>query len=83
MDLDDFKLVNDQFGHMTGDELLVAATQRISNLLTSDKQLLARLGGDEFAIILQGVGAKEYVEPILQKVLDNVSAEVVLELFEH
>jgi diguanylate cyclase (GGDEF)-like protein len=51
LDLDDFKLVNDRFGHEIGDELLVAFTRRLRACLRAD-DLPARLGGDEFAVLL-------------------------------
>src|SRR5829696_1843762 len=51
LDLDDFKRVNDRFGHEVGDELLVAFTRRLRACLRAD-DLPARLGGDEFAVLL-------------------------------
>lgn len=50
LDVDDFKVVNDTLGHAAGDALLVAVTERISNLVRQG-DLVARLGGDEFAIL--------------------------------
>ncbi len=52
-DLDEFKFVNDTFGHGSGDELLVAIAQEIGRLVRHD-EILARLGGDEFAILVPG-----------------------------
>ena len=53
LDLDQFKAVNDSFGHATGDELLQAVVGRFSTALDELRtpHLLARLGGDEFAVI--------------------------------
>ena len=52
MDLDGFKAVNDAFGHHIGDNLLVAVTDRMKNLLKGH-HTLARLGGDEFVLLVE------------------------------
>lgn len=58
IDLDNFKLVNDTFGHATGDELLVRVTNVFKNNLR-ESDFLARLGGDEFAVLLEGAAISE------------------------
>lgn len=50
IDLDQFKAINDTFGHHVGDELIRAVAERL-NALCAPQDTLARLGGDEFAII--------------------------------
>ncbi len=51
IDLDGFKLVNDTWGHLVGDQLLVVVAKRMLNVVPPDA-LVARLGGDEFAILI-------------------------------
>jgi diguanylate cyclase (GGDEF)-like protein len=51
LDLDNFKKINDQFGHPIGDQVLIAATFALSKALPSDA-LLARIGGEEFLVVL-------------------------------
>ena len=54
LDLDHFKAVNDSFGHVVGDRLLVAVARRLESVLRQS-DTLARLGGDEFAVIQTGL----------------------------
>jgi diguanylate cyclase len=53
VDLDDFKEVNDRFGHAGGDELLCAVGERLHRCI-GGADTLARIGGDEFAILIDG-----------------------------
>jgi diguanylate cyclase (GGDEF)-like protein len=54
IDLDDFKLVNDSFGHDAGDKLIKAIAKLLSSSLRR-ADTVARLGGDEFAVIVEGI----------------------------
>lgn len=65
-DLDDFKGINDHYGHQVGDEVLREATARAQSMLRSTDSL-ARIGGDEFAVIApgaQGENAQRMAESI-------------------
>jgi diguanylate cyclase (GGDEF)-like protein/PAS domain S-box-containing protein len=82
LDLDDFKAVNDSFGHPCGDALLQAVGQRLRQAL-SPHHTVARLGGDEFAILVEAengasaaVEAAERVISVLQPPFDLDGREV-------
>ena len=58
VDIDDFKLVNDSFGHEAGDKLIQAVGQLIGRSLRR-ADTIARLGGDEFAVIIEGIDSPD------------------------
>jgi diguanylate cyclase (GGDEF)-like protein len=66
-DLDDFKLVNDAFGHHVGDELLIAVADRLSGLMRPG-DTLARLAGDEFVILCEDLEDASAVEPLAARI---------------
>ncbi len=59
VDLDDFKLVNDQHGHLTGDAVLRDVALRLRELVPPEAGMVSRFGGDEFAIVLPDTTAQE------------------------
>lgn len=61
IDIDHFKSVNDQFGHMAGDRLLIVLSEMIRSVLPNGA-LAARLGGDEFVILLSDTSPERIVE---------------------
>ncbi|MDH4134963.1 MAG: EAL domain-containing protein, partial [Gammaproteobacteria bacterium] len=72
LDLDDFKPVNDRFGHAAGDQLLIEVTQRLRSCLR-DSDTLSRLGGDEFVMLLGGICSTEEYEIILRRVFASLN----------
>jgi len=73
LDLDRFKLVNDNLGHLVGDELLIAVSRRLESCLRPG-DALARLGGDEFAILLDGHIEPTQANAIAFRIQDTLSA---------
>lgn len=59
MDIDNFKEINDTYGHATGDEVLIMVSKTVSNLLRR-LDVICRWGGDEFVAVLHNVGEADF-----------------------
>ena len=78
LDLDGFKGINDNYGHATGDQLLMILADRMKQTIR-DEDTLARLGGDEFVAVLVDLNESTPCAPILKRLLDSASEPVVIE----
>ncbi len=72
LDLDGYKTINDMFGHMVGDQILIQIANRLSaNIREADT--VARFGGDEFILVLENIKSIEAVKPITEKILKSIA----------
>lgn len=77
VDLDDFKQVNDLYGHRAGDQVLVEVGRRLESVLRPG-DTVARLGGDEFGILLANVQGAELAIQVAERILNLVSQPVTV-----
>jgi cyclic di-GMP phosphodiesterase Gmr len=80
LDLDNFKKVNDAYGHMFGDRLLVEVSLAVLGCLDND-QTLARLGGDEFLVLAQQAD-REMLQRLAQRIIDRLKTPFRIGLIE-
>lgn len=78
LDVDGFKQVNDQFGHLSGDMLLKAFAGRLTRTLRGT-DVVARQGGDEFLVILENLASKADATAIAAKIVEAMQAPFILE----
>jgi diguanylate cyclase (GGDEF)-like protein/PAS domain S-box-containing protein len=76
IDLDGFKLINDSYGHGTGDQVLLHVTACL-RAAAAPGDLVARLGGDEFAVLVAG-GDERAARRVADSFLDAIAAPVVI-----
>ncbi len=73
LDLDDFKMINDRFGHDVGDEVLVAVGRRIQGAVRSS-DIVARLGGDEFVVAHAATEDPGEIEMVISRIRKTLTA---------
>jgi len=81
IDLDDFKLVNDSFGHHVGDQLLIQVAERLQEAV-GPEDVVARQGGDEFTVILRDVTSDEQGRNRTARLLEDLKRTYVIEGIE-
>ncbi|BBL58775.1 EAL domain-containing protein [Methylomonas koyamae] len=77
LDLDEFKYVNDSFGHNVGDQFLKAIAQRIQSVVR-EEDFAARLGGDEFCIIVNTITDEFQAMDIAERCLQEINRPLIL-----
>ncbi len=78
IDLDNFKTVNDQWGHDFGDEVLLTVGQRIRHILRAEDQVF-RLGGDEFAVLVSIVSGEDSVELLAERLIKAIREPMIIQ----
>lgn len=77
IDLDGFKEINDQYGHVVGDQALALVSKRLQNSIRSG-DLLCRWGGDEFVVVLQDIDRRDFVLGSVNRLLETISSPLRL-----
>ena len=78
LDLDDFKAVNDVYGHLIGDQLLVSIAHRFQDV-TRASDTICRFGGDEFLYLAEGLASPDQAEKIAERLLDALNEPFTFE----
>jgi diguanylate cyclase (GGDEF)-like protein len=78
IDLDGFKLVNDHYGHVVGDQVLVEVAHELREIC-ADEARCYRLGGDEFAVLKVGAVSGTILEGICRTLIDRLGSPVQVE----
>jgi diguanylate cyclase (GGDEF)-like protein len=78
LDLDGFKAVNDTYGHLMGDKLLVEVANILKRKIRKD-DLVARIGGDEFLILLSSIENIESVEIVGKKLVNEIAKPIIMD----
>jgi diguanylate cyclase (GGDEF)-like protein/PAS domain S-box-containing protein len=81
LDLDDFKQVNDTYGHVVGDRVLTELSARLAaSIRPSDTA--ARMGGDEFAVLLEGAGDAATTQEIASRISLSLAEPIIVDSHE-
>ncbi|MEA1989695.1 MAG: EAL domain-containing protein [Pseudomonadota bacterium] len=77
IDLDNFKYINDRYGHSIGDQVLIEVAQRMQARVRKEDSL-ARVGGDEFVLVLERLAGSKASEKVIVELLESFKEPIVL-----
>jgi len=78
IDLDNFKYINDTYGHACGDKVLKTVAKNIKKVIRKE-DTFARISGDEFSLITEDVDDENYIDNLAQKILKATSTKIEFE----
>ena len=78
LDVDNFKQINDSYGHEIGDKIIIEFGARLQRIV-DEKAFVARLSGDEFVILLLDMNNEEYVKKIARQINETVKEPVIIQ----
>lgn len=82
VDCDKFKSINDMYGHMAGDEVIVAIAHTLQKSCR-DKDVVMRLGGDEFALFIPGVTDRKCANAFFKRLFENLKQIQIESIKDH
>ena len=88
IDLDDFKIINDQYGHDVGDKVLIEVANRLQSVVGTDndfinpdydysRNLVGRIGGDEFVVLIPSEQHSQHPENIASKIVSTIATPII------
>lgn len=81
IDLDDFKPINDSYGHLLGDKLLIAVADKLSAALRPS-DMVSRIGGDEFLVLADELTRQEEAHQLAERLMQMISSPVMIDDIE-
>ena len=82
LDIDNFKPVNDNYGHEVGDKLLIEVAKRITSCIR-EEDTVSRQGGDEFALLLNDIESQSQCEKTLERIHFSLAQAYIIDDYPH
>ena len=78
IDLDNFKKINDIYGHLAGDTVICEISNRLKKIFR-ESDIISRLGGDEFSVFLSNIPSIEFIKTKAKQICDTISTPIFLD----